>query len=69
MSEVPSDDRLDELETRVAFQDDQLLCLSREVADLQLRFYRVLEEMLRMREAMAGMRATSDGVPERPPHY
>ena len=69
--------RLVDLETRLAFQEQALLELSdalaaarSEEAGNALRLHRVLEELRQLRSAMAASPVTGDAASEPPPpHY
>ena len=69
--------RLVELETRLAFQEQALLDLSdaltaarSEEASNALRLHRALEELRQLRSAMAASPVTGDAASEPPPpHY
>ncbi len=69
--------RLVELETRLAFQEQALLELSdalaaarSEEASNALRLHRALEELRQLRSAMAASPVTGDAASEPPPpHY
>ena len=71
------DQRLVELETRLAFQEQALLELSdalaaarSEEASNALRLHRALEELRQLRSAMAASPVTGDAASEPPPpHY
>ena len=68
---------VDELETRLAFQEQALLELSdalaaarSEEAGNALRLHRALEELRQLRSAMAASPVTGDAASEPPPpHY
>ena len=69
--------RLIDLETRLAFQEQALLDLSdalaaarNEEASNALRLHRALEELRQLRSAMAASPVTGDAASEPPPpHY
>ncbi len=64
--------RVEELEIRIAFQDDLIQTLNRDVATLSLEVERLRAELARMRESVDAVRvAVSHDVTEEPPppHY
>lgn len=65
-------DRIEELEVRVAFQEDLLGTLNRDVADLH-RTVAILREELRRAsgqlEGLRGLLAHDQGEEPPPPHY
>lgn len=71
------EERLVDLETRLAFQEQALLDLSdalaaarSEEASNALRLHRALEELRQLRSAMAASPVTGDAASEPPPpHY
>ena len=71
------EERLVDLETRLAFQEQALLDLSdalaaarNEEASNALRLHRALEELRQLRSAMAASPVTGDAASEPPPpHY
>ena len=71
------EERLVDLETRLAFQEQALLDLSDalaaargEEASNALRLHRALEELRQLRSAMAASPVTGDAASEPPPpHY
>ena len=77
MSADPLEQRLVDLETRLAFQEQALQELSDALAEARqeegrnaLRLHRALEELRQLRRALAGSPVTGDAASEPPPpHY
>ena len=65
-------DRVQELEVRVAFQEDLLSTLNTDVADLHRTVAMLREELLRATNSLEGLRGLlqeDPGVEPPPPHY
>ena len=65
-------DRVQELEVRVAFQEDLLSTLNTDVADLHRTVAMLREELLRATNSLEGLRSLlqeDPGVEPPPPHY
>ena len=77
MSADPLEQRLVDLETRLAFQEQALQELSDALAEARqeegrnaLRLHRALEELRQLRSALAASPVTGDAASEPPPpHY
>jgi len=65
------EDRMTELEIRLAFQDDLLDTLNRTVAEQQLRIARLQAELRELSDYLRSLELPGRGKPEEevPPHY
>jgi SlyX protein len=64
--------RIEELEVRVAFQDDLLGTLNTGVSDMSTEIRRLREELKRLRDGFESLRAAASHDPQQeppPPHY
>lgn len=68
----PMDSRIQELEIRVAFQDDMLTTLSGQMHTAHQELARLRAELVALRERVDGLKAGAPGNPGEeppPPHY
>ncbi len=69
---MTDDDRLNSLETKIAFQEDLLQALNDTVIALQTRFAELEQRHRELRERVGALHdapASSTPGDERPPHY
>ncbi len=71
MSEPSAEDRLDELETRLSFQDDTIASLNEALVQQQLRIARLEKSLRLLIEQVRGNEDDGREYPEEPPppHY